>query len=158
MICQTEWDTHKTICYNGTNRFNHLLASARIYRLSFHANKPKTLVFNHWKRAFWACFREYWVYKFGQSPNLLNVLLYTCCIIVLETTTPSPQRFAKQSAIKNLLHSFKCITFHDHGSCFCLFPTGEMVIIASITCKQLYSWILSHWPTICLDFQSKRFD
>ncbi len=28
-------------------------------------NKPKPLAFCHWKRAFWACFRENWVYKFG---------------------------------------------------------------------------------------------
>ncbi len=39
--------------------------SARIYRPSFRENKPKTLVFSHRKRAFWACFRENWVYKFG---------------------------------------------------------------------------------------------
>ncbi len=38
---------------------------ARIYRPSFHENKPKTLVFSHTKRAFWACFRENWVYNFG---------------------------------------------------------------------------------------------
>jgi hypothetical protein len=35
---------------------------ARIYRPE---NKPKTLVFSHTKRAFWACFRENWVYNFG---------------------------------------------------------------------------------------------
>ncbi len=39
--------------------------SARIYRPSFRENKPKTLVFSHTKRAFWACFRENWVYNFG---------------------------------------------------------------------------------------------
>jgi hypothetical protein len=39
--------------------------SARIYRPSFHENKPNTLVFSHTKRAFWACFRENWVYNFG---------------------------------------------------------------------------------------------
>ncbi len=38
---------------------------ARIYRPSFRENKPKTLVFSHTKRAFWACFRENWVYNFG---------------------------------------------------------------------------------------------
>jgi hypothetical protein len=37
----------------------------RIYRPSFHENKPKTLVFSHAKRAFWACFRKHWVYNFG---------------------------------------------------------------------------------------------
>jgi hypothetical protein len=26
---------------------------------------PKTLVFSHWKRALWACFRENWVYNSG---------------------------------------------------------------------------------------------
>jgi hypothetical protein len=31
----------------------------------FRENKPKTLVFSHWKRAFWACFRENWVCNFG---------------------------------------------------------------------------------------------
>jgi hypothetical protein len=29
---------------------------AQIYRPSFRKNKPKTLIFNHWKRAFCACF------------------------------------------------------------------------------------------------------
>ncbi len=38
--------------------------SAQIYRPSSHENKPKTLVFSHTKRAFWACFRENWVYNF----------------------------------------------------------------------------------------------
>ncbi len=28
------------------------------------AKQAKTLVFNYWKWAFWACFRENWVYKF----------------------------------------------------------------------------------------------
>ena len=31
----------------------------------FRENKPKTLVFSHWKRAVWACFHENWVYNFG---------------------------------------------------------------------------------------------
>jgi hypothetical protein len=39
--------------------------SARIYRPSFRENKPKPLVFFDCKRAFWACFRENWIYKFG---------------------------------------------------------------------------------------------
>ncbi len=38
--------------------------SARNYRPSFRENKPNTLVLYDWKRAFWACFRENWVYKF----------------------------------------------------------------------------------------------
>jgi hypothetical protein len=32
---------------------------------SFRENKPKTLVFSHTKRAYWACFRENCVYNFG---------------------------------------------------------------------------------------------
>ncbi len=47
-------------------RMKHCSVScARIYRPSFHENKPKTLVFSHTKRSFWACFRENWVYNFG---------------------------------------------------------------------------------------------
>ncbi len=38
---------------------------ARIHRPSVRENKPKTLVFSNRKRAFWAGFRENWVYKFG---------------------------------------------------------------------------------------------
>ncbi len=30
-------------------------------------NKPRTLVFTHWKRAFWAFLRENWVCKFGHG-------------------------------------------------------------------------------------------
>ncbi len=32
----------------------------------FAKTSPKKIFFNDWKRAFWACFRENWVYKFGQ--------------------------------------------------------------------------------------------
>ena len=39
---------------------------AQIYRPSFCENKPKMLVLYDWKRAFWVCFRENWVYKFGR--------------------------------------------------------------------------------------------
>ncbi len=51
-------------CYSLINPFPPHY-SARIYRPSFHENKPNTLVFSHTKRAFWACFRENWVYNFG---------------------------------------------------------------------------------------------
>ncbi len=52
------------------------------YRPSFRENKPKTLVFSHWKWAFWSRFRENWVYKFGHcrfltfydSPNSHRVV------------------------------------------------------------------------------------
>jgi hypothetical protein len=51
--------------------FSFPLPCGRIYRPSFRENKHKrfglvfaeTLVFRHRIRAFWACFRENWVYK-----------------------------------------------------------------------------------------------
>jgi hypothetical protein len=39
----------------------------------FRENKPKTLVFSHRKRAFWACFRENCVYNFGHWAVTYNV-------------------------------------------------------------------------------------
>jgi hypothetical protein len=61
---------------------------ARIYRPSFHENKPKTLVFSHTKRAFWACFRENWIYNFGRT-NVFSIRNWikpgsTCCMISAE--------------------------------------------------------------------------
>ncbi len=38
---------------------------ARNYRPCFRENQPKRSFSIKWKRAFWACFRENWVYKFG---------------------------------------------------------------------------------------------
>jgi hypothetical protein len=35
-------------------------------------NKPKTLLFSHGKRAFWACICENWVYNFGHRGRSLN--------------------------------------------------------------------------------------
>jgi hypothetical protein len=39
--------------------------SAWNYRPCFRENQPKRSFSIKWKRAFWACFRENWVYKFG---------------------------------------------------------------------------------------------
>ncbi len=44
------------------------LSIGRNYRPSIRENKLKTIVLYDWKRAFWACFRENWVYKFGHMP------------------------------------------------------------------------------------------
>ncbi len=41
--------------------------SARNYRPCFRENQPKRSFSIKWKRAFWARFRENWVYKFGHS-------------------------------------------------------------------------------------------
>jgi hypothetical protein len=67
---------------------------ARIYRPRFHENKPKTLVFSHSKRAFWACFRESRVYNFGhrQRPQKIASLdhPYHHIKTVLELLAVSP--------------------------------------------------------------------
>ncbi len=64
---------------------------ARIHRPSFCENKPKTLVFNDWKRMFLARFRENWVYKFGDwrlynfpmQPTFCMVFAYSSCMNIL---------------------------------------------------------------------------
>jgi hypothetical protein len=60
-----------------------LNTGARIYRSSFghendrfRENKAKTLVFSHRKRAFWACFRENWVYNFGHCTQRRGFRLF----------------------------------------------------------------------------------
>ncbi len=58
-------DTDMMSLFKGDN-------GARIYRPGFRQNKSKTLVFSHRKRAFWACFRENRVYKFGHGRLLEN--------------------------------------------------------------------------------------
>ncbi len=40
----------------------------------FAKTSPKTIVFSHRKRAFWACFRENWVYNFGHRTVATLVL------------------------------------------------------------------------------------
>ncbi len=59
----------------------YIIASrARNYRPCFRENQPKRSFSIKWKRAFLACFRENWVYKFGHrwdkwytEPIFLNV-------------------------------------------------------------------------------------
>jgi hypothetical protein len=62
---------------------------ARIYRPSFHEKKPQTLVFSHTKRAFWACFRENWVYNFGLRTPFLS---FQATILRLHASIVSVQR------------------------------------------------------------------
>ncbi len=77
-------------------------SNARNYRPSFRENKPKTLVLYDWKRAFWACFRENWVYKFGHKSRLYVLLvklieqyctLWYCAyrVYILYSIVQSPQ-------------------------------------------------------------------
>ncbi len=53
--------------------------SSWIYRPSCCKNKPKTIVINHWKRMFWACFRENWVYYFRHCTVLFGISLVRLC-------------------------------------------------------------------------------
>ncbi len=68
---------------------NLVAPGARNYRPSFREKKPKTLVFSHTKRAFWACFCEYWVYNFGHGSNLREDLIFFC-YFWLQLTSPAP--------------------------------------------------------------------
>jgi hypothetical protein len=57
--------------FSAEVEFKGKQAGGRIYRPCFRENKPKTLVFNDLKRAFWAFFPENCVYKFGHGKNLV---------------------------------------------------------------------------------------
>ncbi len=73
-----QWDTdqrahinraYKKACFTLLKKFlyNYFVQkSARNYRPCFRENQPKRSFSIKWKWAFWACFRENWVYKFGQ--------------------------------------------------------------------------------------------
>ncbi len=50
---------------------------ARNYRPCFRENQPKRSFSIKWKRAFWACFRENWVYKFGHGLKCF-IEIYSC--------------------------------------------------------------------------------
>ncbi len=50
--------------------------SARNYRPCFRENQPKRSFSIKWKRAFWACFCENRVYKFGHSTHLEFLYLW----------------------------------------------------------------------------------
>ncbi len=58
-------NTKNTNIHSQPKSLGLFISLARIYRPSFRINKHKTLVFNGWKRVFWACFHECCVYKFG---------------------------------------------------------------------------------------------
>ncbi len=61
-----------------------IVTCARNYRPCFRENQPKRSFSIKWKRAFWACFRENWVYKFGHWFFSL-----ICCV---RTNTNTRQR------------------------------------------------------------------
>jgi hypothetical protein len=75
-----EWGNPRFVVKGSEPEVNY--TRARNYRPSFRENKPNTLVLYDWKRSFWACFRENWVYKFGHRLERSNKsgeqLAYLC--------------------------------------------------------------------------------
>ncbi len=67
------WTQKNTNINTQPKSLRLFVSIARIYRPSFRINKAKTLLFNDWKRVFWACFHETWVYRFVHMsvPHLL---------------------------------------------------------------------------------------
>jgi hypothetical protein len=63
--------------------------SARIYRSRFRENKPKTLVFSHWKQAFWLGFVKTGSINSGTGPSCkksLRTPISNNNYMILETT------------------------------------------------------------------------
>ncbi len=58
-----------------------LQSSARIYKPSFRENKPKTLIFSHAKRPFWACFAKTGSINLGTGfPSIKKPPIYPCLL------------------------------------------------------------------------------
>ncbi len=69
---------------------------ARNYRPCFRENQPKRSFSIKWKRAFWACFRENWVYKFG---HCFHFRQYT----IQSSEAPSIKKISEYLSIIQLL-------------------------------------------------------
>jgi hypothetical protein len=65
-------------CFTDFIDWRYIHSCARIYRPSFHENKPKTLVFTNRKTSVLAGFRENRVYNFGHWFVFLTQLV-NCC-------------------------------------------------------------------------------
>ncbi len=90
-------------------------SSARIYRPAFSWNKPKTLVFSYWKRAYWACFHENWVYYFGHWCTLLEKYF---CILVIIYRSSLPNSYGGPQFRKAHAHSalqYRSLAFWSNG-------------------------------------------
>ncbi len=75
-----------------------------MYSPSFRENKPKTLVFNDRKWAFWASFRENWVYKFRHRSimgTLENNWKYTHLVNTMTPTAKSRKESSGTELRKN---------------------------------------------------------
>ncbi len=79
----------------------------------FAKKKPNTLVFSHRKRAFWTCFRENWVYKFGHwwKRCFFGVLQFFSILRKLVSIT------MPGTTIKTHTYYIDCISYScEHGS------------------------------------------
>ncbi len=74
--------------------------SARNYRPCFRENQPKRSFSIKWKRAFWARFRENWVYKFGHST-----------VAILELAVTRSNHWARSHLILILFSTVHCTVY-----------------------------------------------
>ncbi len=114
-----------------------LMTCARNYRPSFRKNKPKTLVLYDWKRAYCACFRENWVYKFGHWTARATAFHFsgssgTTCTSLKNSIADSPtHRYGESISHYKYLHEFEakietarklvCENIGKFGSLLCSF-------------------------------------
>ncbi len=98
---------HRVLC--GVDSRSHV---PWIYRPSYRENKPKSLVFNNWKRAFWTYFRENCVYKFGNE--LINYSIHqSICLLFLKI---------------DLLENFTALIYHKADDSVCCRETSSLAI------------------------------
>ncbi len=84
--------------------FTRIFACARNYRPCFRQNQPKRSFSIKWKRAFWACFRENWVYKFGHCSYKARKFSLNCEAIL------------RLSSQRSKIHSLICRVFNPRAS------------------------------------------
>ncbi len=115
--------------YKPEKRLNPGFTSARIYRPSFR--KPKTLVLNYyWKRAFWDCFRENWVYKFGQWSALFTRRLVDALVYITKLLQVLLKRFLPPAwKGEGLFHGKKFVKFMQYGTSILLLKNIEVVAV-----------------------------
>jgi hypothetical protein len=107
----------------------HQQTGVRIYKASFHENEPKKLVFSHTKRAFWACFRENWVYNFGHG-TAQNKLASSLTKNVIE--------------IKSAVNSIFCAIFIYNLNLFhyhIFLHNGFLIALLNKTSTWIVEWI-----------------
>jgi hypothetical protein len=77
-----DWSKGLALCLHCGIHPARPYCSARNYRPCFRENQPKRLFSIKWKRAFWACVCENWVYKFGH--RCWKGIQHTTCTHLLQ--------------------------------------------------------------------------